>query len=86
MFEGIQYIHYKRPSGTRRTLNSHIHNLPIFIGFCNNQILNPNNPEIKKIVPKLEGYKSDVCDTKRVVYEAIKLDVLRLLEPVSKTL
>lgn len=92
IFEGIPYIRYKRPSGTRwvehqcAALNSHINNLPIFIGFCNNQILNPHNPQIKKIVAKLEGYKSDVCDTKRVVFEAIKLDVLRLLEPVSKTL
>ena len=101
IFEGIQYIRYKRPSGTRwvehqcAALNSHIHNLPIFIRFCNNQILNPHNPQTilnphnpqtKKIVPKLEGYKSDVCDRKRVVYEAIKLDVLRLLEPISKTL
>ena len=34
----------------------------------------------------LQGYKNDVCVRKRVVFEALKLDILRLLEPVSKTL
>ena len=92
IFEGIPYIQYKRPSSTCwvedqcAVLNSHINNPPIFIGLCNNQILNPHNPHIKKIIPKLQGYKNDVCVTKRVVFEAIKLDVLRLLEPVRKTL
>ena len=90
IFKRIPYIQYKRPSTTRwvehqyTALNSHINNLPIFTGFCNSQILNPHNPQIKKIVPKLQGYKN-VCVTKRVVLEAIKLDVLRL-EPVTKML
>ena len=92
ILERILCIQYKRPSGTHwvehqcAALNSHINNLPIFIGFYNNQILNPHNLKIKKIVPKLQGYKNDVCVTKRVVFEAIKLDVLRLLEFVCKTL
>ena len=92
IFEGKSYIRYKRPGGTHwvehqcAALNLHINNLPIFIGFCNNQILRPHNAQIKKIKSKLEGYKNDVCVTKRVIFEAIKLDVLRLLKPVSKTL
>ena len=91
IFKGIPYIQYKRPSSTHwvehqcTALNSHINNLPIFVGFCNNQILNAHNPQIKKIVPKLQGYKNDICVTKRVVFEAIKFDVLRL-EPVTKML
>ena len=64
----------------------HINNLPIFIGFCNNQILCPHNAQIKKIQSKLEGYKNDVCETKKVIFEAFKLDILHLLELVSKTL
>ena len=64
IFEGIPYIHYKRPSGTRwvehqsAALNSHINNLSIFIEFCNNQILHPHNAQIKKIQSKLESYKN----------------------------
>ena len=55
IFEGIPYIRYKRPSGTgwvehqSAALNSHINNLPFFIGFCNDQILRPHNAQIKKV-------------------------------------
>ena len=48
--------------------------------------MSPHNNSIKKIKSKLEGYKNNVCETKRVLFEAIKLDTLKLLEPVSKTL
>ena len=91
IFEGIPHIHYKQPGCTcwvkhqSAALNSHI-NLPVFIGFCKNQILRPHNAQIKKVKSKLEGYKNDVCETKKVIFEAIKLDILCLLEPVSKTL
>ena len=92
IFKGIPYIWYTQPSGTRRVeyqcaaLNYHINNLQIFIGFCNSEIFNPHISQIKKIIPKLQGYKNEVCVTKRVVFEAIKLDVLQPYEPVSKTL
>ena len=92
IFKGIPYIWYTRPSGTCQVeyqcaaLNSHINNLRIFIGFRNSEIFNPHISQIKKIVPKLQGYKNEVCVTKWVVFEAIKLDVLQLYEPVSKTL
>ena len=92
MFEGIEYIKYKRPSGTRwvehqiTALNSHLKNLPIFIGFCNNQILHPHNPQIKKIKSKLQGFKDDVCETKKLLFETIKYDILGILIPLSKTL
>ena len=92
IFEGIPYICHKWPKGTRWVehqspgLNSHINNLLISIGFCNNQILRPHNAQIKKVKSKLEGYKNDMCETKKVIFEAIKLDVRHLLEPLSKTL
>ena len=63
-----------------------INNLPIFSWFCNNQILGPHNPQITKIKSKLEGYKNDVSNTKRAIFETIKLYILCLLEPVSKSL
>ena len=62
-FQGIEYIKYKRPSGTQwvehqvAALKSHIHNFPVFIRFCNIQIANPHNNQIKKIKVKLESFK-----------------------------
>ena len=91
-FQGIEHIKYKRPSGTWwvehqvAALKSHIHNFPVFIGFCNNQITNPHNNQIKKIKAKLKGFKDDICETKCLVFEAVKFDVLQILSPVSKTL
>ena len=67
-------------------LESHIRNFPIFIGFCNNQIMNPHDNQIKKIKAKLEGFKDDICETKHLVFEAVKFDILQILSPVSETL
>ena len=73
-FQGIEYIKYLRPSGTwlvehqEAALKSHIHNFLVFNGFCNNQITNPHNNQIKKIKAKLEGFKDDICATKRLVF------------------
>ena len=91
-FQGIEHIKYKKPSGTWwvehqvAALKSHIHNFPVSIGFCNNQITNPHNNQIKKINAKLKGFKDDICETKCLVFEAVKFDVLQILSPVSKTL
>ena len=90
-FQGINYIRYKRSSGTRwvkhqcAALQSHLHNLPIFIGFCNSQIIDPHNAQIKKIKAKLDSYKNDVSQTKRLLFEAIKLDILNIVVPISKS-
>ena len=67
-------------------LQSHLHNLPIFIGFCNSQVIDPRNVQIKKIKAKLESYKNDVCQTKPLLFEAIKLDVLNIVVPTTKTM
>ena len=54
-FQGIEYIKCKRPSETWwvdhqvAALTAHIHNFPVFIRFCHNQITNPHNNQIKKI-------------------------------------
>ena len=91
-FQGIEYIKYKRPSGTHwlehqlAALKSHIHNLPVFIRFCNNQVTNSDNNQIKNIKSKLEGFKDDICETKHLVFEAVKFDVWQSLSPVSKNL
>ena len=52
---------YKQLSGTRwvehrtEALDSHLINLPILIGFCDQQISSPHNNAIKKLKSKLEG-------------------------------
>ena len=92
LFSGYWILKYKRFGGTWwvehqvAALKSHIDNFPVFIGFCNNQITNPHNNQIKKIKAKLEGFKDDTCETKRLAFEAVKCDLLQILSPVSKTL
>ena len=88
-FHGIEYIKYKRLRGTwwvehQAALKSHINNFPVFIGFCNNQITNPHNNQIKKIRTKMEGFKDDTCEMKRLVFEAVKFDALQILSPLVK--
>ena len=84
-FQGTEYIKYKRPSRIRwvehqvAALKSHIHDFPVFIGFCNNQITNPHNNQIKKIKAKLEGFKDDIYETECLVFEAVKFDILLVL-------
>ena len=34
----------------------------------------------------MESFKDDICETKRLVFEAVNFDVLQILSPVSKTL
>ena len=48
--------------------------------------MNPHDNQIKKIKAKLEGFKDDICETKHLVFEAVKFDILQILSPVSETL
>ena len=74
MFMGLPYWKYKRPLGTRlvenqaANLKSHNHNLPILIGFLNQQIATPHNQSIKKIKATLEGMKSEICNVDKIIY------------------
>ncbi len=60
IFESVSYEQYKHPTGTRcvehqaDALKSHFKNLPVLLGFCNQQISSPHNKSIKDIVPKWE--------------------------------
>lgn len=65
-------------------LKSHNYNLPIFIGFLNQQISDPHNQSIKKIKATLQGIKSDVCHVDKIIYAGCKQDVLALVKPLSK--
>ena len=80
-FQGIEYIKYNRPTGTQwvehqaAALKSHIHNFPVFIEFCNNQITNPHNNQTKKIMAKLTDFKNDIGETACLVFEAVRIYV-----------
>ena len=56
----------------------------MLIGFCNNQIISPHNDSIKKIVSQLEGIKNVVAVNLHVIFNAIKFDVLGVIETTSK--
>ena len=55
------WVRYKRPTVTRwveyqvDSLASMFHNLPIFIGFANQQIISPSNKQMKDVKTKLQG-------------------------------
>lgn len=90
IFMGLQHWKYKRPSGSRWTehqvanIKSHLHNLPILIGFLNQQITEPHNATMKKIQADLEGYKANICNVDRIVFAAAKQDVLAMIQPLTK--
>ena len=91
-FMHIPVTRYKRPSGTRwvehqvAALNLHLKNLPIFIGFCDKQISTPHNASMKSARSKLKGIRKNVCNTDRIIYCALKLDILSVIAPMSKIL
>ena len=89
---GLDKKHYKRLSGTRwvehriAALESHLHNLSILIGFCDQQIKHPHNQTMKKLVPVLEGIRKNIASTKSLLFNSVKLDILNVLQPMSKIL
>ena len=92
LFLGMKQKRYKRLYGTRwvehrvASLDSHLVNLPILLGFCDHQIVHPHNSTIKKIVPTLAGIRKEVAKTDAVLFTAVELDILALLRPMSKIL
>ena len=90
LFLGMVYLRYKRADGTRWVehqviaLKSHLKNLPIFIGFTNQQTTTPHNKQMKDSKATIEGINKKVCQTVHVVFQALKLDVLTVILPLSK--
>ena len=87
-FMAHSYICYKRPAGTRWTEHQidALHNLPVFIAFANQQILESYNKTIKDVGPKLQGMLKNVTQIPRVVYNFIKQDILTVNRPTTKIL
>ena len=88
LYMGLDKTCYKRLSGTRwvehriAALESHLHNLPILNGFCDQEIKQSHN----HIVPVLEGIHKNIASTKSLLFNSLKLDILNLLQPMSKIL
>ena len=79
-----------RPSGTRwvehqlDNLASHNHNLPILMGFFNQQIIGPHNDSIRKIKDTFIGHKNDATNLDYIFFNGAKEDILGILRPLSK--
>ena len=92
LIENLQKRKYKRPAGTRwvehqvANLESHNHNLRILIAFLDQQISEPYNSSITKVKPTLEGLRSDICHTDRILFNFVKQDILAIIRPLSKIL
>ena len=92
IFMGQKLFKHKRPTGTRwveyqvDALESSIKNLPVFLGFANQQISDPYNQQMKDSKRKLQGLLTDNLDITKIVFNTIKVDILLILLPVSKTL
>ena len=67
-------------------LEYHLHNLPILVGFCDQQIKQLHNQTMKKLVLVLEGIRKNIARTKSLLFNSGKLDILNLLQPLSKIL
>ena len=82
LYMGLDKKHCKRLSGTRwvehrvDALESHLHNLPILIGFCDQQIKQPHNQTMKKLFRVLEGIRKNIASTKSLHFNSVKLKSL----------
>ena len=62
------------------------HNLPFFIGFGNQQIKSQYNKQMNDVKTKLQGMQKQTTNVDKLVFSAIKQDVLAVLIPTSKIL
>lgn len=88
----IPYLRYKCPTGTCWTehqtaaLGSYNTNLPLLIGYCNNQIADPYNNSMKNVVPKLQEILGNITKTNHILFNATKQDILAGITPMTKVL
>ena len=88
LFMEARQARCKRPSGTRwvehqvAAIEAYLKNLQVLMGFFNQQIAAPHN-SMKKCVPRLQEQTAKV---EKIVYMAVKKDVLEMVQPLSKTL
>ena len=87
IFLNIPHKRYLRLTGTRWVEHQvAAFNLPILIGFLNQQIQSPHNATIEKFVLKMEGLRKNIAQRKPVIFNSVKLYILALLRPMSNIL
>ena len=92
LYTGLDKKRYESLNGTRwvehriAALESHLHNFPILNDFCDQQIKQLHNQTMKKLVLVLEGIHKNIASTKSLLFDSVKLDILNLLQPMSKIL
>ena len=92
LFMEARHSRYKRPTGTRwvehqvMAIDSYLKNLPVLIGFFNQQISAPHNTSMKKCVPRLQGLEEQTAKVEKIVFMAVKQDILEMIRPLSKVL
>ena len=80
---------YKRPFGTRwvahqsDALEAFLHNLDLLLGYLNNQIADPYNTTMKKETARLEGVLASSSDSITLIFQCVKVDLLKLIRPTS---
>jgi hypothetical protein len=83
---------YKRPFGARwvahqsDALEAFLHNIDLLLGYLNNQIADPYNTTMKKETPRLEGVLASCSDTITLIFQCVKVDLLKLIRPTSLVL
>ena len=83
VFMGQKLFKYKQPTRTCwvrhqvDALESSIKNLPIFLGFANQQISDPYNQQMKDSKPKLQGLLTINSDITEIIFNTIKVDIWR---------
>ena len=89
-FLEVSKCRYNCPTGTRwiehsvASAESYIHNLFPLIAYCDQQIAQPHNKSMKDVRARLQGIRKNVADVKNVIFLSLKLDVIRVLRPLTK--
>ena len=56
------------------------------MAFLDQQISAPYNQSIRKVKATLQGIRSDLCHTDRLLFNFVKQDVLAIIQPLTKVL
>ena len=68
------------------SITSHLKNLPVFIAFSNQQIIQPYNTTMKGLKSEVQGIKNNISIVKRILFTSVKLDILTAIRPLPKIL
>ena len=67
-------------------IETSLSNLPVYLGFLNQQMVAPHNQTMKREGAKLKGMEKKARVTSIILYQALKHNILSLILPCSKVL